>query len=484
MRASKDLPLHVADVRALSGGVAAAESSRRPAHFEQLLGVEDAPALIERGEHRPPACADGPAIISRPGTTAPQWLSCADCRVLARPRRTAGTAQFATFRDASGHELACLDHGDGRLEVPFSLSEAYESFVLERWVSHTRARRLSPRVLNLYYRCKPLLPRGLQLSVRRRWTTFKGTPEFPRWPHDDSVERLARFYGACVLRALGRNEVGFRWFWPNGNRAAAILTHDIEGVSGMRNALRVAEIEEGHGFRSSFNVVSDSYPIDWGVLRELSARGHEIGSHALHHDRSLFSSRAEFERQLPRLRVSVAELGANGFRSPATHRVPEWFAELPVDYDVTMALSDPYEAQPGGTCSAWPFFIGTVLEMPYTLPQDHTLFTLMGSRDSRQWIEQMLRVKRSFGLVQCLSHPDAGYLADRRNEVSYREFLEALRSQDDIWHALPREVSRWWRARAAGQSLPGLALLRGRLVTADSQTLAVIRPPREMVPYD
>ncbi len=440
--------------------------------------------LIEqRGDCMRPA-DDGPAIISHPGTAPHQWLTAPECRVLARPRPTAGAEAFATFRDTAGHDLACLDHGDGRVELPFSLSEAYESFVLERWVVHTRTRRLPTRILNIYYRCKPLLPRAVQLSVRRRWTTFKGTPDFPRWPHDDSVERLARFYAACVLRTLRRSGVSFRWFWPNGYHAAAILTHDIEGISGMRNALRVAELEERHGLRSSFNVVGDWYPIDRGVLRELSARGHEIGSHALHHDRSLFSSRAEFERQLPLLRGSVADLGASGFRSPATHRVPEWFAELPVEYDLTMPLSDPYEAQPGGTCSAWPFFIGPVLEMPYTLPQDHTLFTLMGRRDSSQWVEQMLRVKRSFGLIQCLSHPDLGYLADRRNETSYREFLEVLRSQDDIWHALPREVSRWWRARAAGESLPGLALARGRLATAHGSNLAVIRPPQGMMRYE
>ncbi|MBV9049116.1 MAG: polysaccharide deacetylase family protein [Solirubrobacterales bacterium] len=330
----------------------------------------------------------------------------------------------------------------------------------------------------MYYRVKRLIPRRVQLAARRGLIAWRGNPDFPRWPHDDSVERLAGFYGACVLRALRCSEVSFRWFWPNGYRAAAILTHDIEGVSGMRNALRVAEIEERHGLRSSFNVVGDWYPIDWGVLRELSARGHEIGSHALHHDRSLFSSRAEFERQLPLLRSSVAQLGARGFRSPATHRVPEWFAELPVDYDLTMPLSDPYEAQPGGTCSAWPFFVGNVLEMPYTLPQDHTLFTLMGRRDPSLWVDQMRRVKRSFGLIQCLSHPDADYLADQRNESSYREFLDALRSHDDVWHALPRDVSRWWRARAAGESLPGLALVRGRLVTDHSSNLAVIRPPQ------
>lgn len=451
------------------------DPAHRPAHFDQLLGLEDTPALIEqRDDHAETA----PAILNRPGPIERQWLTTTECRVLARPAIwPKGGEPFATFRDGAGRALPCIDHGDGRVGIPFSLSEAYETFVMERWTTANGASRLPPRLLDLYYRCKPLLPRAWQLAARRRWMTFQRRPDFPRWPFDDSVERLVRFYGTCALRALRRSAVGFRWFWPNGMRAAAILTHDVEGSSGLRNALHVAEIEERHGFRSSFNVVYDWYPIDWGILRELSARGHEIGSHALHHDRSLFRNRAEFERQLPALRLSVEKLGASGFRSPATHRVPEWVAELPVDYDVTMSLSDPYEAQPGGTCSFWPFFIGDVLEMPYTLPQDHTVFTLLGRRNSRLWIEQMARLKRSFGLIQCVTHPDAEYLGDRRHETVYREFLDVLRCQDDIWHALPRDVCQWWRARAASDALPGLAPSRGQIVASPESSLAVLEPP-------
>ena len=83
--------------------------------------------------------------------------------------------------------------------------------------------------------------------------------------------------------------------------AALILTHDVETGDGLRRALELADLEQERGFRSSFNVVAGDYPIDDGILRELTDRGFEIGLHGLHHDRSLFSSRAEFERQLPAL---------------------------------------------------------------------------------------------------------------------------------------------------------------------------------------
>ncbi len=476
-------PPNVAD-----GSLDGLDSVERPTEFSAgqltaVLGIDGGPAILDGPRGRKPS-EESPVVHCTTGSGVPEWLSGADCRVLVRPgaQRTNGEG-FACFRTADGDVLQCTDLGDGQVHVPFSLDEAYDSYVLERWTDRHRGRWLGPRQLNAYYRVKGLIPRRVQLAARRRLISWKGEPDFPRWPHDDSVERLVRFFGTCALRALRTDHVPFRWFWPNALHAAAILTHDIEGPSGMRNALRIAELEEDRGFRSCFNIVGDSYPIDWGIVQELSSRGHEIGSHALYHDRSLFSSRSTFEQQVPLLRESVARLGAVGFRSPAIHRVPEWLPELPVDYDTTMPLSDPYEAQPGGVCCSWPFFIGSLVELPYTLPQDHTLFNLMGHPDASPWIDQMRRVKDSFGLIQCISHPDSGYLGESRNEAIYCEFLDVLKGEEGIWHALPRDVCAWWRARASGTGLPGLSLNHGTLYTNETSTLAVFRPPSRDAPY-
>ena len=447
--------------------------------LELLLGVDQGPLVSEAASGTSlPDVVESPTLVYTRGTGPAEWLNGDDCRVLARPRsQMMGGETFGCFRTPAGEVLECTDGGDGRVCLPFSLAEAYENYVFERWTESQASRWITPAQLNAYYRVKRLIPRRVQLAARRGLIAFKGRPDFPHWPHDDAVERLVRFYGTCVLRAMRASRLPFRWFWPNGMHAAAILTHDIEGTSGMRNAIRVAELEEARGFRSSFNIVADWYPIDWGIINELRARGHEIGSHALYHDRSLFSSREEFEHQLPLLREAVGRLGAVGFRSPATHRVPEWLDELPIDYDTTIPLSDPYEAQPGGACSSWPFFIGDLVELPYTLPQDHTLLTLMRHGNADLWVDQMRRVKRSYGLIQCLSHPDDGYLADKKHESIYCEFLDALSEETDLWHALPRDVANWWRARAAGQNLPALNLSHGTIVLQQDTTLAELRPP-------
>jgi peptidoglycan/xylan/chitin deacetylase (PgdA/CDA1 family) len=326
----------------------------------------------------------------------------------------------------------------------------YEQLIYERQRTDGRTRGLSPTVLALFYRVKRLIPRRLQLSLRRGLIRRQGPPAFPAWPFEDAGADLLRIAVADALLDRGVDAVRFPWFWPEGARAAAILTHDVESADGLARASTVAGWEEQNGFRSSFNIVSDWYPIDSAQVHNLQSKGHEIGSHAIHHDRSLFSSREEFERQLPLLRDAAENLGAVGFRSPATHRVVEWLAEIPFSYDCTMPHSDPYEPVPGGTSTVWPFFHGSVVELPYTAPQDHTLFTLLGYRDSKLWREQLEAIAASNGLFQILTHPDGEYLGRPLTCRAYREVLDAIAERDDIWVALPREVADWWRRRAQG----------------------------------
>lgn len=366
-----------------------------------------------------------------------------------------------------GRDVAEVMLLDGLVEAPkgsrVSLSDldaAYAMYLREAWAEAASPRRLSPRQLTLYYKLKRFVPRSARLRARRALIRWQGHPDFPRWPIDDSVGRLALLSGALLLSRHGLDELRFRWFWPTPYESALILSHDVEGETGVRGCVELADLEESLGFRSAFNFGA-WYDVDPGVLRELSSRGFEIGMHGIAHDHSLFSSRAEFERQLPALRALAERLGAVGFRSPATHRVFDWLAELPVEYDGTIPHSDPYEPQPGGCCSVWPFFIGDVVELPYTLPQDHTLLTLLGHRTADLWLSTADEIEQRFGLIHCVSHPDRGYLGDARKRGIYADFLTAMREREHVWHALPREVAAWWRGRDTGTDA---RIVEGRLV--------------------
>lgn len=414
--------------------------------LERLLltewAVEIADGAASTGNARP-------RVNCQPGDGAPEWLRSGDWRVFVRPEGSALPAGevIATFRRREGEPLSArVDSSTGEVIVPFSLAEAYASYVSEAWREAGTQRRLSPGQLRAYYAIRKLIPRGAQLAARRALIRAQGVPEFPAWPCDTSVSKLLRFYAACALRAAGLDEGSFSWFWPEARHAAIILTHDVESDDGIRLALELADLEEGYGFRSSFNFGA-WYDIDPGVLRELRDRGFEIGMHGLTHDRQLFASREGFEERLPGLMELAQRLGAVGFRSPATHRVFEWLAELPVDYDCTIPNSDPYEPQPGACCSVWPFFVGPVVELPYTLPQDHTLLTLLRHRSPALWLEQAAAIEKAYGLIQCVSHPDPGYLGDADKRAVYAEFLQGMAERTHLWRALPREVSAWWRER-------------------------------------
>jgi len=342
-----------------------------------------------------------------------------------------------------------LERRAGRI-MARDASAWYEHLVYERWRKNAHTGGLPPAALSIFYHVKSLIPRSVQLHLRRRLIKRQGSPVFPAWPFEVAGYDLVGIAFADALLDRGVDAVRFPWFWPDSATAAVTLTHDVESAAGLGHASVVAEWEEHHGFRSSFNIVSDWYPLDMRQVRDLQRRGHEIGSHAIYHDRSLFASREAFERQLPLLREAAEHLGAVGFRSPATHRRVEWLSELPFSYDCTMPHSDPYEPIPGGTATTWPFFHGDVVELPYTAPQDHTLFNLLEHRDSALWQEQLEHVVACHGLFQLLTHPDSNYLGRPVIGRAYRHVLEAIACRDAVWVALPRDIADWWRRRAQG----------------------------------
>ena len=240
----------------------------------------------------------------------------------------------------------------------------------------------------------------------------------------------------------------------------------------MRNIERIAKMEEELGFRSSWNIVPHKYRIDRGLLCELQSRGFEIGVHGYNHDGKLFTSRAVFDSRAPAINAALAAFGAVGFRAPMVHRNLEWLQSLEIEYDASCFDADPYQAMPGGVGGVWPFMAGRFVELPYTLPQDHTLFVALNERDGRIWADKLDFVAKLGGMALLITHPDYLDSDDRRD--AYRRLLERARGIDGMWHALPRQVAAWWRERdrsklrreASGEwQIDGPAAGRGRAAT-------------------
>src|SRR5207244_5097725 len=205
--------------------------------------------------------------------------------------------------------------------------------------------RLS-RPRRLYYRVKPFVPRRLVLRARRAGRTREHSGAALAWPVEDRYRRFLWATMDGLLQRLGLDRVPFIHFWPRGARYALVLTHDVEMAEGQRFAGRVADQEERLGFRSSFNFVAERYPLDRGLIRDLLSRGFEVGVHGLRHDGRELRSQRAFAATATRLNEHLHRLGAVGFRSPLTHRHPEWMQALEVEYDSSFFDTDPYEPMP------------------------------------------------------------------------------------------------------------------------------------------
>ena len=297
----------------------------------------------------------------------------------------------------------------------------------------------------LYYFLKAFLPKGLTRHLRNVYQKNVKVEDPYRWPLDEryvgfiySLARLIHLEASRPLRYLS--------FWPNGKRFAFILTHDVETEEGFDNILRIIDAEQSFGFSSSFNIVPEKYRIDPGVIREIKNRGFEIGIHGLKHDGKLFLSRKIFLKRAAHINNYLLKYAARGFRAPLTHRNPKWLKEINAFYDSSFFDTDPFEPLAGGTMSIWPFFIGDMVELPYTLMQDHTLFEVMGQKSPSLWIEKIEFIQMYRGMALLNTHPD--YLKNNSRLGIYREFLETISERSDYWHALPFEAARWWSNRS------------------------------------
>jgi peptidoglycan/xylan/chitin deacetylase (PgdA/CDA1 family) len=328
-----------------------------------------------------------------------------------------------------------------------------EWYLLEGYRQENENSRLE---VNLYYAIKNCIPVETRHFVRSLWFRMRRQPAFPKWPCEDALLLFQRNWILQALQTVGDSDGWHVAFWPEQQTSCVVLTHDVESPAGFDRMEAMAELEDQFGFRSAWNLPLDQYPIDWNRVEKLRAQGFEFGAHGLRHDGKLFRSRQHFLKLAPRVESMARDHGLRGFRSPSTQRNPKWLSEMDFDFDSSFADTDPFEPQPGGSCSIFPYFIGDMVELPYTLPQDHTLINLLRRDPLPIWIEKLNWVVERGGMILALTHPD--YLGKGNGLHVYTELLKRLADLESAWRALPSQVSAWWRSRAGLQ----LRLCSGR----------------------
>jgi len=93
------------------------------------------------------------------------------------------------------------------------------------------------------------------------------------------------------------------------------------------------------------------------------------------------------------------------------------------------------------------------MEIPYTLPQDFTLFILMKQNNIDIWKRKLDWIASKGGMALVLTHPDyvdSGSGSYEREEYPmkyYSDFLKYVRENyhGQYFHALPKELVKFYK---------------------------------------
>ncbi|HEV2454317.1 MAG TPA: hypothetical protein VGY98_08650, partial [Verrucomicrobiae bacterium] len=222
--------------------------------------------------------------------------------------------------------------------------------------------------------------------------------------------------------------------------------------------LRLMEMECRLGFRSSFNFIPEGeYTVPDDVRNILSEKGFEIGVHDLRHDGKLYWRRNNFSESARSINRYLENWNASGFRAAFMLHDRERLHELNIEYDASTFDTDPFEPQPDGVNTIFPFWIsdgngGGYVELPYTLPQDSTLFLVLDEKSPEIWKTKLDWLVRRGGMVLLNVHPD--YIGFKKELEAheypaawYEEFLLHIRRQfaGQYWNPLPKEMAQWFK---------------------------------------
>lgn len=236
------------------------------------------------------------------------------------------------------------------------------------------------------------------------------------------------------------------------------MTHDVENCTGYDQVDALFKLDEKMGMRSSFNFVPEGdYQVDTRTLDKLKGAGFEVGIHDLHHKGKLYSSHNTFCKQAERINNYLEKWQVSGFRSAFMLHNLSWMHHLNIAYDASTFDIDPFEPQPEGVHSILPFWVddkrssrGGFVELPYTMPQDSTLFLVLKEKGIDLWKEKLEWIALHGGLMLCICHPD--YMAFNGNATPfqydsnlYANFLEHIRDTyaGEYWQPLPNELSEY-----------------------------------------
>ena len=261
------------------------------------------------------------------------------------------------------------------------------------------ARRLIAGIIGRYQR-----------SREHQWSRFPG------WPVDLSADFAADL--------AGHSGITFA-------QTPVLVTHDIDSPEGLRNLVsKFLPVEESVGARSTNYIVPCGWPLEHRLIEETVRRGHEVGVHGYDHaNRTAFADTAERRRRLLGGHCFATRYGAIGYRAPSLLRTAPLIEDLGMFYQYESSIptsGGPFPVPNNGCATARPWRIGSLWEIPLTLPRDGSLRFLGYSATEIEgiWRDISAIISRSGGIVCILTHCEHGFSGNGEMLAAYRRLLE------------------------------------------------------------
>jgi hypothetical protein len=318
--------------------------------------------------------------------------------------------------------------------------------------------------LPIPYRVVPQRARTALLSfLYGRAARRLGDTVEPRWPVERGLDDERRRRWASHAGWRGVPVGGPRW--PEGRAAAFLLTHDIDTAADLDRIAPLREVERALRVPASIGFVPEASWPTQAFAESLVAEGCELYLHDLRHDGKLpYLAPAAMRAAIDRVFAlsSWARPLMRGFRAGqllTSHALREVVGEL-FEYDLSIPDTErggPY-GYAAGCATVFPFRVGSLMEIPLTLPQDVYLrhvYRLSADEALTVWRTKLAHIMGVGGVAVLNVHPI--WVNPDRPDLwgAFRTFMAEVAANERLWVTTPSPLLDWLRQDSANPDLTG-----------------------------
>ena len=262
-------------------------------------------------------------------------------------------------------------------------------------------------------------------ALARRHRTDDGS--FPAWPIEGRID--------AILPS------------PDRPHATFVLTHDIDSRRELEYIVPLRNLERSLGLVSSFGFVPERSWPPRSLVENLIAEGCEMYWHDIAHNGQLpYMPRTAivdaFDRVLDRDPWVAGTMRA--FRTGQLLASRTLFEVVAERFDVDMSLPDTERGGPYGRTAGCgtvrPFRLGSMVELPLTLPQDVFLWQVEGLGPDQGvdvWRNKLKHIKALGGIAVLNIHPHWVNPDRPRHLAAVSQFLAEIAADENVTVTTP-----------------------------------------------